>query len=280
VTAITEADVLGKRCSQGNLFSADAQYLGFVGEDTFYGFLARHGRELFRDEDFAPFYCLENGRPSVPPSRLALALLLQTHDKVADEEAKQRADYDMRWKVALGVELEERPFAKSTLQLFRAQLVIHERARAIFTRSLGYAREQGYLRQRQLKVALDTTHIWGRGAVQDTYNLIAEGVRKLSRELARSAEEKWEEWLSSHALSRYALPSIKGAEKVDWDSGAAREAFLSGLIEDGQQVLELARRARAALAPESEKDQRIAQAAQLLTALRIPLKTIGHSEGK
>jgi len=45
--------MLGKRSTQGNIFSADAQYLHFVGEDTFYGFLARHGRELFRDEDFA-----------------------------------------------------------------------------------------------------------------------------------------------------------------------------------------------------------------------------------
>ncbi|MFB3119837.1 MAG: hypothetical protein ACE1Y2_04845, partial [Stenotrophomonas maltophilia] len=39
-------------------------------------------------------------------------------DKVT--EAKQRADFDIRWKVALGIEVEDRPFAKSTLQLFRA----------------------------------------------------------------------------------------------------------------------------------------------------------------
>ena len=55
---------------------------------------------------------------------LAVALVLQTYDGVSDEEAKQRADYDLRWKVALGVELDARPFAKSTLQEFRAQLVI------------------------------------------------------------------------------------------------------------------------------------------------------------
>jgi len=61
----------------------------------------------------------------VPPSLLATALVLQTYARVSDDEAKQRADYDLRWKVALGVGLDERPFAKSTLQEFRAQLIVH-----------------------------------------------------------------------------------------------------------------------------------------------------------
>jgi len=57
------------------------------------------GGRLFRDEDFAALYCLDNGRTSVPPSLLAIALLVQTHDRVSDEEAKARADFDLRWKV-------------------------------------------------------------------------------------------------------------------------------------------------------------------------------------
>ncbi len=68
--------MLGRRAAQQNLFSADTQYLDFVGEDSFYGFLAQHGRQLFRDEDFAAIYCENFGRPSVPPSLLAIALLL------------------------------------------------------------------------------------------------------------------------------------------------------------------------------------------------------------
>lgn len=51
-------------------------YLDHVGRDSFYGFLALHRKELFRDEDFAELYCPDNGRPSVPPSLLATALLL------------------------------------------------------------------------------------------------------------------------------------------------------------------------------------------------------------
>lgn len=43
---------------------------------------------------------------------LATALLLQTHDKVSDEEAKGRADFDIRWKGALGVAVDDKPFAQ------------------------------------------------------------------------------------------------------------------------------------------------------------------------
>ena len=80
--------------------------------------------QLFRDEEFAKLYCLDNGRDSVPPSLLATALLLQAYDKRSDAEAKDRADFDIRWKVALGIEVEDRPFAKSTLPLFRAHLIL------------------------------------------------------------------------------------------------------------------------------------------------------------
>ena len=251
--------MLGERSRQGSLFAADTQYLEFVGQESFYGFLAQHGRELFRDADFAGFYCADNGRRSVPPSRLAIALLLQTHDRVSDGEAKQRADFDLRWKVALGLEIEERPFAKSTLQLFRAQLVIHEAAQSIFRRSLEYARAKGYLKGRKMRVALDTTVIFGRGAVEDTYNLIGHGIRHLC--------EAPEAWAAARGLERYCASSLKATAEVDWDHAASREAFLTAIIHDGERALELAREARSSLAEGSAEDQRIVAAAELLTQL-------------
>ena len=130
--------MLGKQHS--GLDSGEHTYLDHVGRDSFYGFLALHRGELFQDEDFTDLYCSDNGRPSVPPSLLAMALLLQVHDGVSDEEAKARADFDLRWKVALGIGLEERPFAKSTLQLFRAHLIVHERVRTVFQRRVWTSR--------------------------------------------------------------------------------------------------------------------------------------------
>ena len=152
-----------------------------MGRDTFYGLLASMRGRLFRDADFAELYCLDHGRASL----LATALLLQAHDKVSDAEAKARADFDIRWKVALGIEIEERPFAKSTLQVFGAQLILHDKVREVFERSLRLAREAGYLKQgRGMWVAMDTTYILGRGAVKDTHNLVADGIVKLMRALA------------------------------------------------------------------------------------------------
>ena len=116
-------------CRSVSVFEADHLYLDYVGRDTFYGFLASQRGKLFRDEEFAELYCPNNGRASVPPSclwhvcdLLATALLLQTHDRVSDAEAKRRADFDLCWKVALGIGIQERPFATRTEQCLEEHL--------------------------------------------------------------------------------------------------------------------------------------------------------------
>jgi transposase len=258
-----------ERSPQRGLFDADQLYLDFVGEDTFYGFLARQRGELFRDEDFAEFYSPDVGRPSVPPSLLATALLLQNHDDVSDEEAKARADYDLRWKVALGVEVGARPFAKSTLQLFRAQLVLKEKMREMFEGSLTYARESGYLKRRKLRVVLDTTYILGRGAVKDTYNLLADGIRQLMRALADAEGREVAEWAQEQGLGRYLASSIKGAADVDWDDEQARNAFLHGMVTDAERLLRLAGEARARMVKEDQAGEWIEDAGALLRQLVI-----------
>jgi len=179
-----DEEVLAMLGRQSDPDDGEHPYLVHVGRDSFYGFLALHRKELFCDQDFADLYCPDNGRPSIPPSLLATALLLQVYEGVSDEEAKARADFDLRWKVALGVGLKERPFAKSTLQMFRARLIIHERMQTVFRKSLDFARHTGYLRSRRLKIVLDTTYVLGRGAVKDTYNLLADGIIRLTRALA------------------------------------------------------------------------------------------------
>ena len=260
--------MLGKRSAQRGLFEADHLYLDYVGRDTFYGFLASQRGKLFRDEEFAAIYCPDNGRASVPPSLLATALLLQTHDRVSDEEAKRRADYDLCWKVALGIGIEERPFAKSTLQLFRAHLVLHDKVRAVFQRSLELARQTGYLSKRKIKVALDTSQILGRGAVQDTYNLLAAGIVQLTRVLAAVEREEIEVWARERGLSRYFGSSLKGEAGIDWDDEAARRALLKEVVADADRLLEIARQVLESLADAAERE-RLVQAAALLAQLLL-----------
>jgi transposase len=270
--------MLGKRSAQLGMFDADHLYLGYVGEGTFYGFLARHRGVLFRDEDFAEFYSPDQGRPSVPPSMLANALLLQAHDRVSDEEAKARADYDVRWKVALGVEVDERPFAKSTLQQFRAQLVLNEKMRAVFQRSLSFARQSGYMRKHKLRAVLDTTYILGRGAVKDTYNLLADGVGQLLRGLAQEDGTELPTWAEQHGYGRYMASSIKGEAEVDWDDEQSRSDFLAGIVTDAERLLGLADKVLVSLADEEAGRKRIQRAAELLRQLIS--QDVERGEGK
>lgn len=261
--------MLGTRAGQRGLWEADHQYLDHVGRDSFYGVLASQRGRLFRDEDFADLYCRNNGRASVPPSLLATALLLQTYDGVSDEEAKARADFDLRWKVALGIGLDERPFAKSTLQLFRAHLVLHDRVRAVFQRSLAFARQTGYLRSRTIRAVLDTSYILGRGAVKDTYNLLADGIAKLVRALARRAGQDPEAWAAAHALARYFGTSLKGEAAIDWDDPAARQALLRSVVADADRLLEVARAALADAPAADPEPRRLREAAELLAQLLL-----------
>ena len=261
--------MLGKRSVQPNLFAADTMYLDFVGRQSFYGFLATERSRLFRDEDFGDLYCLTNGRNSVPPSQLATALLLQAHDRVSDAEAVARADFDLRWKVALGSELDEHPFAKSTLQLFRAQLILHDKARQVFTKSLAFARETGYLKNRKLKAVLDTTFILGAGAVQDTYNLLADGIVKLVRVLAALAGQKPDAWADANDLARYFAPSIKGTAAINWDDQAQRQTFLQGIVADADRLLAEARATLAQYADGVPEKDEIREAADLLAQLLL-----------
>ncbi len=269
--------MLGERSDQRGLWEADRLYLNHVGKDTFYGLLASLRGRLFRDADFAKFYCADNGRDSVPPSLLATALLLQTHDKVSDAEAKSRAGFDIRWKVAFGIEVEDRPFAKSTLQMFRAQLILHDKVREVFESSLRLARESGYLKRRSVKVAPDTTNILGRGAVRDTYNLLADGIVRLLRALSAVEKITVKEWAKARGYGRYLAPSIKGEAAIDWSDKRARTALLSGIVADAGRLLELSRQAQGELPEDGEERQQIVAAAELLG--RMLLQDIERKSG-
>ena len=91
--------------------------------------------------------------------------------------------------------------------MFRAQLVLHDKVREVFESSLRLARESGYLKKRSIRVALDTTNILGRGAVRDTYNLLADGVVKLMRALAEVEKVPVRRWAGTHGYQRYVASS-------------------------------------------------------------------------
>jgi CheY-like chemotaxis protein len=134
--------MMGRRSPQDKLFAADHVYLDFVGRDTLYGYMAQNREQLFRDEDFAALYCPDNGRQSVPPSLAVSLLFLRAYEGVSFAEAVERTKYDLRWKVALGLEMEEVAMQKSALQEFEAKLVLHEMEEPILKKSIEEARRR------------------------------------------------------------------------------------------------------------------------------------------
>ena len=171
--------------------------------------------------------------------------------------------------MALGIEIEDSPFAKSTLQMFRAQLILHDKVREVFEGSLRLARQSGYLKKRGMRVALDTTYILGRGAVKDTYNLLADGIVKLLRVLAAVAKIAVGEWAEAQGYERYFGSSIKGEATIDWSDRKARRKLLGEIVADADRLLELARQAWVELPEDSVQRQSIVDGAELLGQLLL-----------
>ena len=172
---------------------------------------------------------------------VATALLLQSHDRVSDAEAKARADFDIRWKVALGIEIEDRPFAKSTLQVFRAQLILHDKVREVFESSLRLARQSGLPEKARMRAALDTTFILGRGAVKDTCNLLSDGIVKAVAGAGLWEQTRVREWAEAPGVRAVPEFQHQGESAIDWSDKRARAALLGGIVADADRLLELSR---------------------------------------
>jgi hypothetical protein len=230
--------MLGKRSAQRDLFEVGYVFGLALDPRSFHGQLATVAPRLFQDEDFALFYHQRQGRPSVPPSQLALLTLLQHEAGCSDQEAVARSAFDLRWAAVLGTSAGTPLCAKSTFQLFRAHLVLHDGVRTIFETSLLEARRAGLLASGPLKIAVDTKPILGRGAVEDTYNLLGTGIKQLIRALAKTKRLTPEAWAEAHDLSRYFAPSLKGSADLDWSDAEARGAFLSQTVADARRLLQ------------------------------------------
>ncbi len=153
--------------------------------------------------------------------------------------------------------------------MFRAQLILHDKVRAVFESSLRLARQSGYLKKRGMRVALDTTNILGRGAVRDTRNLLADGIVKLLRALAAVEQTSVMEWAEARGYGRYLGSSIKGESAIDWSSKRERRRLLAEIVADADRLLEAARQAQEALAEGSPERQGIVAAAELLGQLLL-----------
>ncbi len=226
--------MLGRRNPQRSLFEAQA-WPHRVPADSFYARLGAVMDQLFSDDDLAELYCLDNGRPSLPPSLLSGILLLQFYDDVSDAEAIARLAFDLRWKVALTLALDFDPPHSSSLSIFRGRLLEHTQERYAFDRLLAVGRAAGFLPEK-VSLLIDTTPQLGAGAVQDTYTLIRKGIRRVLKAAGYQVGAK-RRGLATN-LAAY-LDNDRKAE-IDWNDPTARAAQLKVLVADAHATLDLA----------------------------------------
>lgn len=201
-----------------------------VPEDSFYGQMAAHGNQLVREEWFADLYS-HRGRPSVSPVLLTKVLLLMFHDNVSDRQAEERARYDLRWKSALGLGIDEVGFDSTALTRFRARLVLGKKEREFLERTVEAAKAYGLIRAEVAEV-IDSTPVLGAGAVQDTYNLLKSANRKMLKVLR--TREDCQPLLEQLKRKDYDEP---GKPDINWEDPQAQKVLLNELVQDARTIL-------------------------------------------
>ena len=221
--------MLGRVDPQLSLLDAGSLLEGLVDEDSFYGKLARHGRSLVGDEEFADCYAAGWGRPSIPPSTLMLVCLLAMHDGTSDRQTAQQVRLNLGWKTALGLPIDHPGFHPTTFSVFRSRIVLHQKDEQLFRVVVARAVAAGVLPRRSLQL-IDSSPILGAGAVKDTYELLRSAIGALVRAAGHHTLSKG----LQRQLKRYLRQS---KPSIDWQDPVARRAELGRMVGVAERLL-------------------------------------------
>jgi len=247
---------LGRQLRRPELPTAGARWCeAALGEGSVYRFLARERSRLFPPELFADLF-EATGRRSVPPSILAVVMVLQRLEGLSDREAADRFAFDVRWRYAAGVAdavagEETASFAHTVLVDFRARLRRSADPDRIFRVTCQLARQVGLV---GVKRVLDSAPLEDAVTTQDTVTMLRGAIRGLLRACPPELAAKVRAGLQRE--DDYAAP---GKPACDWTDRAAREALVDALVRD-------AYRAHYALR-DQRLDPRVAEAAALLATV-------------
>ena len=247
---------LGRQLRRPELPTVGARWCeAALPKDSVYRFLARERTRLFPPELFADLF-EPTGRRSVPPSILAVVMVLQRLEGLSDREAADRFAFDVRWRYAAGVAdavagEETASFAHTVLVDLRARLRRSEDPDRIFRVTCALARQVGLVGVRRV---LDSAPLEDAVTTQDTVTMLRGAIRGLLRACPPLLAAKIRELLQRD--DDYAAP---GKPACDWTDRAAREALVDALVRD-------AYRAHFALRDE-RLDERTAEAAVLLATV-------------
>jgi hypothetical protein len=200
-----------------------------VAPGSIYGLLHRECHRLFPEEMFADLFT-DVGRRSVPPSIVAVVMVLQRIEGCSDREAVDRFCFDARWKYAAGgLDFDYPGFVHTVLVDMRARLARSERPERIFEAVLEVARAAGLVGRKRV---LDSTPIYDAVATMDTVTLVRSAIRGVLR-VADSALEG----TVRAVLTREDDYASAGKPACDYDDPSARVEMLDALARDGMAVL-------------------------------------------
>ncbi|MBF0107535.1 MAG: transposase [Deltaproteobacteria bacterium] len=129
----------------------------------------------YRDK-LVSIYCDENGRPAVEPVLLLGVLVLQFVVRVSDGQAAENVQYDLRWRLALHMGLDDHSFDPSLLTKFRARLLEGGLERVAFEAILAKLVADGWVKKCS-KQRLDSTHVCGLLSAMSRLECVRETIR-------------------------------------------------------------------------------------------------------
>jgi hypothetical protein len=198
-----------------------------IPDGSVYAFLADHRQRLFPPELFNDVARQGGGHPSVPAEVIATVMVLQALEGLSDREAISALRRDIAWKVACGLRLDDEGFHPTVLVYWRNRLRSSDRPRRIFDAVGQVVAATGVLRGRGRRV-LDSTVLEDAVATQDTVTQLVAAIRRVRRLVPKAREVA----LTSHDYERPGKPDC------DWDDPDARQALVSGLVNDALAVLD------------------------------------------
>ena len=220
---------LGLAERQGELFNVAVQRCeAELPAASIYRLLHAERDRLFPDELFADLY-VHHGRRSVPPSILAVVMVLQRLEGCSDREAVDRFAYDLRWRYAAGVDDQTPGFVHTVLVELRARLRASADPDRIFRVTTELARKVGLMGVRRV---LDSAPLFDAVATCDTVTLLRGAIRGLLRACPAELAS-----LVRAALARDDDYATAGKPVCDWDDQAAREQLVDALFRDGYRAL-------------------------------------------
>src|ERR1019366_9442025 len=215
----------GKSDPDRQLLDAAAFCRDLVEDHTIYSFLADHRNELFRDEDFPDLFQSEKGRPSVPAVLVCSVMVLQALEGLSDRDAIRQLRTRINWKVACGLALDDPGFDFTVLTYWRTRLRQSERPQRIFEAIRAVVEATGVLKTKHRR-ALDSSILDDAVATQDTVTQLIAAMRRVRRSVPEAA------------LVPLKTASDQGGKPViEWSDQSARNALVTGLVNDAEAVL-------------------------------------------